>query len=69
MSSSKLFQSLHAWFEPLVTRWIDLADLRAIGRIDKAVELDEVSIHASTLTTFCVAHRVGSCNRFVLQFN
>jgi BAI1-associated protein 3 len=42
VASSKLFQNLHAWFEPMVTRWIDLADLKTIARIDKAVELDEV---------------------------
>jgi hypothetical protein len=52
VASSKLFQNLHAWFEPMVTRWIDLADLKTIARIDKAVELDEVSTMYINSITF-----------------
>lgn len=42
VSGVRLFRDLHSWFNPLVGRWIDLAGVKTIRRIDKAVELDEV---------------------------
>ena len=34
--------SYHEWFRIAMTKWLDLAKLKAIKRIKKAVELDEV---------------------------
>ena len=32
----------HEWFRLAMNKWLDLAKLKAIARIRKAVELDEV---------------------------
>ena len=42
MSDVQLFTKMHVWFKPLVARWIELASVKAVNQIDRAIELDEV---------------------------
>ena len=50
VSDSKVFSNVHSWFEPLVSRWIDLADRKTMKRIDRAMELDEVNYKETSMS-------------------
>eukprot|EP00795_Rhopilema_esculentum_P009203 gene9203-16877_t len=53
--------SYHEWFRIAMTKWLDLAKLKAIKRIKKAVELDEVRVVHSMLKHSASAVDVTCC--------
>ena len=56
----------HEWFRLAMNKWLDLAKLKAIARIKKAVELDEV--RELFLEVCCLVGWVmGSVEAVILQ--